>query len=101
METNDILKEILKWQKLQGLQAFKSLAVGILDTKEKRMVYEMSDGTLTVKQISEKVKVSTGTISNWWNRWLAEGILNKENNKYVKIVSIKDIFFESISDKNE
>ena len=101
METNDLLKEILKWQKIQGLQAFKSIASGVLDTKEKRLVYEMSDGSFTVKQISEKAKVSTGTVSNWWSKWLAEGIIYKENNKYIKLVPLKDMLFESGSEKNE
>jgi len=101
METNDLLKEMLKWQKIQGLSVFKSLAPILLDSKEKRKVYEMSDGTITVKQISEKAKVATGTISNWWNKWLAEGILYREGNKYIKLVSIKDMVFENKSDKSE
>jgi Fic family protein len=95
MDTSDLLKEILKWQKIQGLSAFKSLIPILLDSKEKRAVYEMTDGTLTVKQISEKAKVATGTVSNWWNKWLAEGILYRDGNKYIKIASIKDLFLES------
>lgn len=95
METNDLLKEILKWQKMQGLSVFKSLIPILLDSKKKREVYEMTDGTLTVKQISEKAKVATGTISNWWNKWLAEGILYREGNKYINIASARDLFSES------
>jgi len=101
MEENDLLKEILKWQRVQGILAFKSLIPIILNSKEKRKVYEMSDGTLTVKQISEKAEVATGTISNWWNKWLSEGILYKEGNKYIKIASIKNLSLEGGSDRNE
>ena len=101
METNDLLKEILKWQKIQGLSTFKSLIPILLDSKEKRSVYEMSDGTLSVKQISEKTKVATGTISNWWNKWLVEGILCREGNRYIKIVSLKDMNFERGGGKGE
>lgn len=100
METNDLLKEILKWQKIQGMSVFKSLASVLLDSKEKREVYEMTDGTLSVKQISEKAKVATGTISNWWSKWLAEGILYREGNRYVKTVTLKNLFLEDGS-KNE
>lgn len=100
METIDLLKEILKWQKIQGLSVFKSLIFVLLDSKEKRLVYEMTDGTLSVKQISEKAKVATGTVSNWWNKWLAEGILYREGNRYIKTASIKDLFLES-GGKNE
>lgn len=101
METNDLLKEILKWQKIQGLSTFKSLIPILLDSKEKRRVYEMSDGTLSVKQISEKAKVATGTISNWWNKWLAEGILYRKGNRYINIVSLKDMNFERGGGKGE
>jgi len=101
METNDLLKEILKWQKIQGLYAFKSLIPILLDSEKKKKVYEMSNGTLNVEQISKKAKVATGTISNWWNKWLAEGILYRERGKYIRIVSIKDMVFESRSGKNE
>lgn len=94
METDELLKEILKWQRVQGIVAFKAQVKSLLDSKEKRKVFEMSDGTLTAKQISEKAKVSTGTISNWWNKWLAEGILNREGNKYVRVVSIEGLSTE-------
>jgi len=101
METNDLLKEILKWQKIQGLSTFKSLIPILLDSKEKRRVYEMSDGTLNVKQISEKAKVATGTISNWWNKWLAEGILYCKGNRYISITSLKNMNFEKKGGKSE
>jgi len=101
METNDLLKEILKWQKIQGLVAIRSLIPSLFDSKEKRMIYELSDGTLTVKQISEKSKVSTGTISNLWNKWLAEGVLYREGNRYIKIISLKGLSFEEKGNKNE
>jgi len=99
MEANDLLKEILNWQKIQGLSVFKSLVPILLDSKEKRLVFELTDGTLTVKQISEKARVATGTVSNWWNKWLAEGILYRDGNRYIKITSIKDLLWES-GDKN-
>ena len=101
METNNLLEEILKWQKIQGLVAFKSLIPILLNSEEKRTVYEMSDGNLTVTQISKKAKVATGTISNWWKKWLTEGILYREGTKYIKIISIKNIVFERKVTTNE
>src|SRR4051812_17229371 len=98
METNDILKEILKWQKIQGIQAFKAQVGLLLDTKEKKQVFELTDGTMSVKQISEKAKVATGTVSNWWNKWLAEGILVREGARYTKVASIEGLFTDSKKD---
>lgn len=101
METNDLLREILKWQKIQGKAAVRSLISNLLDSKEKRKVYELSDGTLTVSQISKRADVATGTISNWWNRWLAEGILWQEGKKYIKVISLKGLSFKERDGKDE
>lgn len=89
MGTDELLEEILKWQKIQAKAAVRPLIFSLLDSKEKREVYELTDGTLTVNQISERAGVATGTVSNWWNNWLSEGILYQEGNRYIKIVSIK------------
>ena len=91
MDTNELLKEILKWQRIQGLLAFKTQVRLLLDSKEKGQVFEMSDGTLSAKEISGKANVATGTISNWWNKWLAEGILSREGSRYIKIASIEGL----------
>jgi hypothetical protein len=86
-----LLAEILKWQKLQGLQLLRTILPNILESTEKRKVYELTDGQAGVVDISKKAGVATDTISNWWNNWLANGVLTKENSKYKKIISLKDI----------
>lgn len=88
---NQLLAEILKWQKLQGLQLLKTMLPNILESTEKRTVYELTDGQAGVVDISKKAGVATGTISNWWNIWLANGVLTKEGLKYKKIISLKDM----------
>lgn len=94
MEENELLKEILKWQKVQGIVAFKNQVRLLLDTKEKKQVFEMTDGTLSVKQIAEKVNVATGTVSNWWSKWFIEGIVAKEGNRYIKLASAEGLLSE-------
>lgn len=94
METNDLLREILKWQKIQGLAIMRSLIPTLLDSKAKKAVYDLTDGTLAVKEISKKTGVATGTVSNWWKKWFSEGILSREGDRYIKIVSLKDLLVE-------
>lgn len=90
-KNTQLLSEILKWQKFQGIQLLKTILPNILESKEKKMVYELTDGETTVKEISKKAGVATGTVSAWWNTWLANGIVSKEISRYKKIVSLKDI----------
>lgn len=89
--TNEILKEILKWQILQGKEILRELIPKLLDNNDKKRVYEMTDGIRTSIEIKKVVGVSDATVSNWWNIWYSFGILEKEGRKYKKIISLKDI----------
>ena len=46
-KTNEILKEILKWQVLQGKWLLRKLIPELLDGDNKKIVYEMTDGKNT------------------------------------------------------
>ncbi len=96
--TEELLAELVKWQRVLGMAALKNLAPETLDSKEKRLVYEMTDGLTSVNQISKNVGVSTGTVSNWWSSWFASGLVYKEGVKYKKIVPLKDL---SINNQKE
>jgi len=90
-ETKALLRDILKWQRLQGIQVALELLPKVLDTKEKKIVYEMADGKNGIKEVQSRVKIAAGTIHNWWNNWLAQGILEKKGQKYQKIISLKEL----------
>lgn len=90
-DTNQLLKEILKWQKLQSLNILKDLIPHILSDEKKELVYELTDGENSQLAIAKKTGVATGTISNWWNTWYSYGIVDKEGNRYKKIISLKDL----------
>lgn len=90
-ETNNLLKEILKWQKLQGIKTLRELIPTLLDDDKKRLVYELTDGKHSQQVIAKEANVAGGTVSNWWNSWYAYGLLTKENNRYVRLVSLEEI----------
>lgn len=90
-ETNDLLRQILQWQKLQGFQSFRGLLPDVLGSKKKRQVFELTNGRAGVSEISKMAGVAGGTISNWWQSWYNFGILEKKGRQYIKIVSLKDI----------
>jgi len=93
-EIKNLLEEILKWQRLQGIKILCEILPQLLDTEEKRIVYEMTDGKNNQSKIASEAKVATGTVSNWWNLWYSHGILTKEEKRkrrYKKIISLKDL----------
>lgn len=72
-EIKDILREILKWTKFQGMQKAKQVLKATLDNDKKKLVYELSDGRSS-SAIAETVEVSDQTVRNYWKEWTALGI---------------------------
>lgn len=65
---------------------------GILDTPEKRLVYEFTDGIASVRDIAEKTDVNKDTISKWWKEWSIDAILEPgpvRDDRPKKIISLK------------
>ena len=90
-ETNDILSEILKWQKLHGMSIVRNLMPELVDSEKKRAVYELTDGENTQGAISIKAGVATGTVSNWWTQWHSHGLLTKAGARYQKNISLQEL----------
>jgi len=100
---DDLIKELLIWQKLSGINLLKEILPNILNEEKKQQVYELTNGDNSQAFISSKTKVATGTISNWWNKWEANGILEKNGGRYKHIISLKnlDLSISRDKDKNE
>ncbi len=90
-DTNNILAEILKWQKLQGINLLRTLLPELLNNDKKINVYEMTDGKNTIREIRTKTGISFGAISKWWNEWYSYGVLEKNNEKYKKLISLQEL----------
>ena len=73
-EIKDILKEILKWTKFEGMQKVKQVLEDTLDNDDKKLIYELSDGRPSPK-IARTVRVSDQTVRNYWKAWAVLGIV--------------------------
>jgi DNA invertase Pin-like site-specific DNA recombinase len=99
--SNQILREILVWLRLQGIYLLEtSLLPSLLDSEDKKKVYQMTDGNLSVNEISKRTSVSVGSISNWWNQWYERGILLKEGKRYKKLISLRTFTPKKEADKD-
>lgn len=70
------LDEILTWLKISGTDKVKTLLQNTLDTSEKRLVYQQSDGK-TVREINAVCGVGASTVSNYWKKWYKLGLMKK------------------------
>ena len=71
----DLLKQAVLWIKIGNLRSLRELLVAELDSKEKMMVYELSDGINTQQEIANRAGVSRSTVSYNWQKWLGLGLV--------------------------
>lgn len=71
------LRAQTRWLRLLGLQALRPLLEQVLSTEKQRLVYELSDGQRTTREVGRLATVSAGTVSRLWSEWLAVGICSE------------------------
>lgn len=92
-EIRDILREILKWTKFEGMQKVKQVLETTLDSDVKKLIYELSDGRSSPK-IAETVGVDSSTIRDYWKDWAILGIIEIHpdfKRRYRRIFSLKEV----------
>lgn len=92
-----LLEEILKWTRLEGVQRAKTTLTELLKTDAEKLVYENSDGR-TSREIAEIVGVSHATVTNYWKKWARYGIVKevgaRGGTRYQRIFSLSDFGIE-------
>lgn len=92
-ETKDILREILKWTKFQGMQKVKQVLETTLDSDTKKLIYELSDGRSS-SEIARTAMVSAQTVRNYWREWAVLGIAETHPDyarRYHRIFSLMEV----------
>ncbi|MDH5754434.1 MAG: hypothetical protein OEY95_04435 [Candidatus Bathyarchaeota archaeon] len=95
-EIRDILREILKWIKFEGMQKVKQVLENTLDTDTKKLVYELSDGISSPK-IAKIAGVDPATVRDYWKDWDVLGIVEIHSDykkRYRRIFSLKEVGIE-------
>lgn len=70
-----VLKEILKWIKFGTMPQLKTVLTSILDTDQKKNVYQLSDGKRNICEIMKLTGIgSNHTIANYWKIWKKQNL---------------------------
>jgi len=90
------LDELIFWTKFSALPMFRTILVENLRTDTDKLVYELSNGKRSTRQISKLItkggrKITHVTIANMWQRW---NILNlvipaERMGRYRKVISLE------------
>lgn len=97
----DKLDELIFWTRFTALPSFKALLNNVLRDDTEKIVYELSDGNMTTREISRIVsktrnKISHVTVANLWKKWYVMNLVMPAQRKgrFKKVVSLEDIGIE-------
>lgn len=74
-QNQKILVEIARWIRFQNISKLNETLLAELDTDEKKLAFENTDGVLTLDEVAKVSGVSRDTLYGWWKRWSNLGIL--------------------------
>ena len=88
------LDEILMWLRFMNLpRAFKAL-ISALDTEEKKIAYNMSNGENTSRDIAKVISLAYSTVTDWWQDWyrlgIAEAVSVQRGKRAKKLFELED-----------
>ncbi len=88
------LREMLKWNRFANISRLKEVLEAELDTDEKKVAYENSDGNNGLREVAAISGAPMQTIHSWWQSWFRLGIVNESETRkgrMEKIVSLVDV----------
>lgn len=88
-------KEQFKWTKLLGMGQLKSIFEQNLRDDSEKLVYELSDGERSIRDIEKITNVSRTKIATLWKKWFNMGIMEKstkyEGKRMKRSFSLSDV----------
>jgi len=88
------LLEILKWTRFANITKLKEILEKELETDQKKLAYESTDGINGTKEIALASGAPQDTVYGWWQKWSRLGlVIESETRKgrMAKIVSLDDV----------
>jgi hypothetical protein len=74
-EQTELLREILKWTKFSGMKGVKEVLSSVLDTDQKKIAFQLSDGSKGLIEISKATGIAgKDTIARLWKSWTKLGL---------------------------
>jgi hypothetical protein len=101
----ELLTELVKWTKVTSIPKVKEILEGQLPTPKEKLAYKYSNGTRTIRDVSELSGRDIGSLSKDWKQWVREGIAEripeKRGDRARSLFSLEDFGIETPSDKAE
>lgn len=92
--TDETMREMLKWTRFANFSKLRETLETELDTDEKKIAYDDSDGANGLKELAALSHAPQDTIYSWWQRWFRLGLVTESETRkgrMKKIVSLDDV----------
>jgi len=99
-----ILQKLIIYTKLANYENIRNRLITILNSEDKKRVFEATDGDSSTREIESSTGVSKDTVSNWWDEWEKEGIVEESEEvrgRRRKIVSLSEFGIEVAAGKKQ
>ncbi|MBE0512886.1 hypothetical protein IBX38_07535 [Candidatus Bathyarchaeota archaeon] len=95
------LDELIFWTKFSALPTFRTLLRDALRDEVDRLVYELSDGGRSTREIAHLIsrggrRITHVTVANMWQKWSLMNLVMPAGRKgrYKRVVSLESIGIE-------
>ena len=93
-ENQKILREIARWLRFQNIGKLKEVLLAELDTDQRKLAFESTDGENGLKEVAEISAAPQDTVYGWWKKWFKLGITEPSETRkgrLRKICSLEDV----------
>lgn len=93
-ENRKLLREIARWSRFQNIGRLKEVLAAELDSDDKKLAFENTDGAKGIKEIAQACGAPQDTVYSWWKKWFRLGILEASESRegrLAKICSLEDV----------
>ena len=93
------LRDIKYWLQFSNRSKFRQIIVDNLRDDESKLVYTLSDGQRSTREIAKLLSdvrkpITHGTVANMWKRWLVEGLVKPSpqyHGRYEKLAELETL----------
>ena len=99
-----VMHTLVVYTKLANYDNIRNRLMEVLNSDDKKRVFEATDGKRSVRDIESSTGVRKAAISEWWNEWQKEGIVEASEGvrgRRCRVLSLADFGIEVPSGKRQ
>lgn len=101
LESLSKLDELIFWTKFSALPTFRALLMGTLRDDVDKLVYDLSDGERSTRDIARTISrggrnITHVTVANMWKKWSIQNLVipAQRKGRYKRAVSLESLGIE-------